>query len=395
MPDFPTVYHALILAGLVVCLASVVANLATFRGLRSAPKIEGEAPLVSILVPARNEERSIGACAGSLLAQDCPNFELIVLDDHSDDETGRILEELGLREDSPRARLLRGEPLPSGWVGKNWACHQLSRVARGEYLFFTDADTTHAPGTVAALVAMSRAERASLVSAWPRLLTETWSEKLIIPMILLIGLVLYPHWLVTLLQRSGAAHRLPRKLLRAFGAANGQSIFFTREAYDRIGGHAALRDHLVEDVALGREVAARMGEGMRLINCEAIGFSTCRMYRCFDEVWEGFTKNIRPAFERSVIGFMFIGAMQLCLFLLPFAQLFLPLAPKRLVLAEIALIYLIRALLTARFRTSWLGCFLHPIGHALALAIGLNSWRRSAGKGVSWKGRTYAHTPPA
>ncbi len=383
-------FHVVVIAILVWSLAMVLANLSCFDGLREAEPFGPDAPLVSILVPARNEALNIAACAGSLLAQDYPNTELLVLDDHSDDATSDILRGLGVSESGERARCIRGEALPPGWCGKNWACDQLARAARGKFLFFTDADTAHAPGTVSAAVAYAERTRAGLVSAWPRLLTVTWGEKLIIPMIVLLGMILYPHWLVLILQRRPAwAARLPTRYRRMFGAANGQFMFFTRECYDTIGGHAALRDHVVEDVALGRAVAARMHEGMRLRNCESLQFSTVRMYRSVGEVWEGFTKNLRAAFEESLASFLMIGATQLCCFLLPFVLLMLPVPGKRFIVAEVALVYLIRIILTARFRTSWLGCALHPIGHALALAIGVNSWRRSAGGGVTWKGRNY------
>ncbi|MDB6155465.1 MAG: hypothetical protein JWL90_3918 [Chthoniobacteraceae bacterium] len=391
MPELLLIYQILILAGLVFSLLTVLANLATFKGLRAAPEFGPDAPLVSILVPARNEARNIKPCAASLLLQTYPNWELIVLDDHSEDGTGQILRELGLRPDDSRRHLIEGAPLPAGWTGKNWACHQLAEQARGEYLFFTDADTVHAPGTITAMVAHARLTNASLVSAWPRLLTETWSEKLIIPMILILGMVLYPHWLLTLLQKTGLGARLPRSVARSLGAANGQSLFFKRAVYETIGGHSAVRNHLVEDVALGREITARLNQGMRLENCEAVNFSTCRMYRCFEEVWEGFTKNMRPAFERSVSAFLFVGAMQFCLFFVPFIVIGGAGELGGIVGMEVGLIYLIRLLLAIRFKTSFLGALLHPFGHALALAIGLNSWRRSAGAGVSWKGRTYQH----
>jgi chlorobactene glucosyltransferase len=368
-------YHIAVLAGLMLALLSVLMNMATFGSLRpAAPPPPDEAPLVSILVPARNEAR---------------NIELIVLDDHSEDGTGEIVRRLGLGDTGSR-RVLTGEPLPTGWTGKGWACHQLSLAARGHYLFFTDADTTHAPGTVSASVVAVRDSGAALLSAWPRLITATWSEKLVIPMVLLLGMIIYPHWLVLLLQRfPSIAALLPATAQRMLGAANGQFIFFTRAAYDRIGGHAALRDHLVEDVALGRAVASRMGEGMRLLNCDALRFSTCRMYRSFPEVWEGFTKNLRAAFENSLAGFLFIGATQVCGFLLPFVFVFVPGPAWPLVVAQIGIIYMIRVILTLRFQTSWLGALLHPVGEALSLAIGLNSWRRLATKGVTWKGRTY------
>jgi chlorobactene glucosyltransferase len=369
----------------------VLANVACFHGLRPAtPPAAEDAPLVSILVPARNEALNIEACVGSLLVQDYPRYELIVLDDHSDDGTGDIVRRLGLREEGDR-RVISGEPLPAGWTGKGWACHQLSLAARGEYLFFADADTTHAPGTVSATVAAARTYRADLVSAWPRLVTVTLGEQLVIPMILVLGMCIYPHWLVLLLQKHPhLAARLPTFIRKGLGAANGQFMFFSRPGYIRIGGHAGLHDHLVEDVALGRAVAEHMGEGMRLLNCESLDFSTCRMYRSFSETWEGFTKNMRAAFEDSLAGFLFIGTTHCCGFLLPFIFLFTCQEVARpLVITQIAIIYLIRVVLTLRFRTSWLGCLLHPVGEVLSLSIGLNSWRRMASKGVQWKGRVY------
>jgi chlorobactene glucosyltransferase len=390
MDSVALLYHLLVLLGLLLALATVLANLACFRGLRPAtPPVKEEAPLVSILVPARNEALNIEACAGSLMVQDYPNYELIVLDDHSEDGTGEILRRLGLGEEGGR-RVITGAPLPAGWTGKGWACHQLSQAARGEYLFFTDADTAHAPGTVSAAVAMAQASGAALLSAWPRLITVTLGEQLIIPMILLVGLSGYPHWLVTLLQRHPhLAARLPAFARHTLGAANGQFMFFTRAGYERIGGHAALHDHLVEDVALGRAVAAKMGEGMRLLNCESLDFSTCRMYRSFGETWEGFTKNMRAAFEDSLAGFLLLGSLQCVCFLMPFVFLCFAHVWRPLILAQIAVIYLIRIGLTVRFRTSWLGCLLHPVGEILGLGIGLNSWRRLASKGVQWKGRIY------
>jgi chlorobactene glucosyltransferase len=390
MDSLILLYHTLVLFGLLFALAGVLVNVASFGSLRPvAPPPKEDAPRVSVLVPARNEARNIEPCVASLLAQDYPNYELIVLDDHSDDGTGDLVRELGLDAKGDR-RVISGAALPAGWTGKGWACHQLSLAASGDFLFFTDADTTHAPGTVSAAVAAVREYRADLLSAWPRLITRTLGEKLVVPMILLLGLVMYPHWLVLLLQKfPHLAAKLPLYVRRALGAANGQFIFFTRAGYERIGGHAALHDHLVEDVALGRAVAMRMGEGMRLLNCDSLSFSTCRMYRSFGEVWEGFTKNMRAAFEDSLAAFLAIGTMQFCGFLLPFFLVWLPGPARPLVLMQIGVIYLIRIILTLRYRTSWIGWLLHPLGEALGLAIGLNSWRRLGKKGVSWKGRIY------
>ncbi|MEO7317425.1 MAG: glycosyltransferase, partial [Chthoniobacteraceae bacterium] len=137
------IYHGVVLALLVWSLVMVVANLTCFDGLRPAEPFGPDVPLVSILVPARNEALNIAACAGSLLAQDYPNCELLVLDDHSEDGTPEILRGLGVSESGERARVLCGAELPEGWTGKGWACHQLAQAARGKFLFFADADTAH------------------------------------------------------------------------------------------------------------------------------------------------------------------------------------------------------------------------------------------------------------
>ena len=386
-----TVYQWLIVGALVIILANILANFRAFDGLRRAEPPE-DPPLVSILVPARNEERSIAECAGSLLAQDYPNCEVIVLDDHSDDGTGAIVERLfsDAMKERPNltTTLITGEPLPAGWTGKNWACHQLSQAARGEFLFFTDADTAHAPGTVTAAVAYALRNRAGLLSAWPRLVTVTPGEKLIVPVIVLIGLAFCPLWLQRWVQEK--PERAAGHDVRGMGVANGQFMFFTRRAYMRVGGHEAVCAHVVEDVTLGREVAALMPEGERLFNCDALDFSTVRMYRSFGETWEGFTKNIRAAFDDRGILFWMFGCAQAAIFFWPFVAVFLVPAPLRWIVGlQIGIIFLIRFLLAVRFRTSWFGAVLHPIGVLLMMLIGLNSWRLSIGRGVVWKGRTY------
>jgi len=351
----------------------------------------GDAPMVSILVPARNEALRIAPCAVSLARQRYPHYEVIILDDHSTDGTGALVETLGYREepDAP-LRLVRGEPLPSGWTGKGWACHQLARVARGEYLLFVDADTEHRPEMLASAMALALETRADLLSAWPRVLAHTWSEKLVLPMIHLT-LAFYPHALWQRLQAVPAmAARLPAPLRRAFGGANGQFLLFRKESYWRIGGHEAQKQHMVEDVALGRAVAMRAGEGMRLINCDGVPLSSVRMYTCLAEVWEGLTKNARAAFEGALPLFLLFGLGLTMVFLLPFVWVWcLSGTASWLAAAQIAVILGIRARLAARFRTSWLSVAFHPVAQLLTTAIALNSWRRSAGEGVTWKGRLY------
>ena len=387
------ILHAIILGILGVSLLGLGVNLLFFRSLAgAAPVSKGR---VSILVPARNEERSIGECVSSLLAQDYPDFELLVLDDASSDRTAAIAR--GLIAAHPMHRLLAGAPLPEGWTGKNWACHQLSQAATGHWLLFTDADTVHSPGALSAAVSMASSARADLLSAWPRLITLTLGEKLVIPVLHILAICWFPIAFLQFLQtRPRLASRIPSRLLRAWGGANGQFMLFSRAAYLRIGGHDAVRDHIVEDVALGREIARRIPDGMRLVNCDASRLIDCRMYRSFREVCDGFTKNVRAAFEGDLVTWYLAGGLQFTAFFLPFLLLLLFPSQLRPALLEVALIYTLRAILAMRMRTSWVGCILHPIGHLLAMAIGVRSWISTAGSGVQWKGRTYrpSYPPP-
>ncbi len=407
----PAVYHGFVGVFLLYVGAQTLLNLRVFRAPRPRRfENDEDAPRVSILVPARDEAHRIGPCVASLLAQGYPpaRYELLVLDDHSRDDTANVVRELGLSDRDEanaslagRRVLLRGEPLPAGWTGKAWACHQLALAAArdSDFLLFTDADTTHAPSALAATVGHALETDAGLLSAWPRQRTGTWSERLVIPLVYLLILGLLPLALLDFFQRRPHwARRSPARLLRALGAGNGQFLLFRREVYTRVGGHAAVRDHLVEDVALGRAVSARLGRepGMNVINCDGSGLVTCRMYESFPELWEGFTKNMRAAFDDAHLAFWISGLVQGSVFVLPFLLAACPPLTGRwwpCALAEAGFIYALRAGFALRFRTSWRSVLLHPFGYALTLAIALNSWRLSARRGVSWKGRVYRLQP--
>lgn len=396
--SFALIFHAVIVFVLLQTLASIFVNLFLFCRPRRIATLPGSAPLVSILVPARNEETRLPRCLDSLLAQTHPNFEIIVLDDNSSDGTSRVALERGFSTGAaaPR-RILQGSALPSGWTGKAWACHQLAQAARGEYLLFTDADTRHAPDCLTSAYTLAAEERADLLSAWPHQITKTWSERLVIPLIGLLILGFMPHLFLWLPQRYPAlSRRVPRSWLWGLGGANGQFLLFRRTAYDAIGGHESVRDHLVEDVALGRRITQRIPDGLRLINCDGSAIVNCRMYENFAGVWEGFSKNLRAAFDERLGMFVSFGLLQLVCFVGPFLLIALPgwLGPWwKIALLEVALIYLIRIVLTLRLGTSWLSCVLQPFALLFALAIGLNSWRLSRSKGVQWKGRTYTMAP--
>lgn len=393
-------YHLAVSAFLLLVTVQIGLNWRLFAAPRRRSWEKEDAPLVSVLVPARNEARRILPCLLSLVAQDYPNYEIIVLDDHSEDDTARVVMHFGFtREPGASRRLVEGNRLPDGWTGKSWACHQLATEARGDYLVFTDADTVHEAAALGAFVGHALKTRAALLSAWPWQITGTWSEQAVIPLVYVLLLGALPHYLLRRLQRRPEyARGASRASLETLGAANGQFMMFRRDAYETIGGHAAVRDHLVEDVALGRLVAARTGEGLRLINCDGSRLVHCRMYTSFLEVWEGFTKNLRAAFADSAVSFWVFGLLQFCGLLVPFVFAAWPKLSGKwwwIPVAQVVWIYGLRLALAMRFRTSLLGAWLHPVGQALSLLIGLNSWRLSTRQGVTWKGRRYRMSQPA
>jgi chlorobactene glucosyltransferase len=357
--------------------------------------VTDEKPLVSILIPARNEEDRIGPCLRSLVAQTYPATEVILLDDQSEDGTLAVAAACGLGpEPIDRFRWRQGAPLPEGWTGKAWACHQLSELAKGKYLLFTDADTQHHPTAVAAAVDAAIRYRADLLTAWPRQDTGTWAEKAFIPLMFVGACTYLPHWLLGWAQASlGVARLLGPKGTRGLGSAIGQFLLFRREAYFELGGHKAVRSHLVEDVALGRLVAGETAKGRRLVSCDGTDLVRCRMYSSVGELWEGFTKNLWPVFENGHFVFWLLVLGQVVFFLLPFALL--PFDRSGWVLGLVLAIFMFRALLAWRFHNGLWTVLLHPIGYLLGLIIALNSYFHGRVDGVSWKGRRYAVDPKA
>lgn len=385
------VIHGVILLALLFGIVTLLANLRVFDSLPEPPAtVPVSWPWITVCVPARNEAVNIAACVESLLAQQYPGYDLLVVDDHSEDQTAAILEAIAAASPKP-IRVLRGRPLPDGWTGKNWACHQMSGLAKGEYLLFTDADTIHEPGMLAALVAHATARRADLVSAWPRLVTVTLGERLVVPMVAFASLAFFPIWCGELAQRwRWLADHTPPEHRRRMGAATGQCLFFSRSAYDRIGGHDAVRGEILEDLALGRQVTSRVHEGMRLVNCDGGELFRCRMYRSFAEVWLGFGKNVRAAVDFGPLGFFLVGAAQTAMFLLPFGLLAVGGSWRAIAAVEVGAILAMRAAVAWRLRTDWTSVILHPVCQTLCLAIGAHSWWMSSRAGVPWKGRTYA-----
>jgi chlorobactene glucosyltransferase len=357
-------------------MANAVSNLRLLRRLGEFP-LPGQMPRASILVPARNEEATIGACVRSLLGQEYPDFEVLVLDDNSEDRTGEALAHLAAAQ--PRLRILQGQGLPEGWVGKNWACHQLSRAARGDFLLFSDADTQHHPQALRDAVAALLAEDADLLTAFPQQEVITWSERLLVPVLT---------WSFVLFLPLRLAYRSHRPGL---SVAIGQFMLFRRQAYQEIGGHEAIRQEVVDDLALGRRIKAhslrwRLVDGSTRIRC--------RMYRGFQEVFQGISKSLFPGFQHNASLFALSLAWVAFLALQPLAVLILRLvgAPISnlslgLAAATVGASILLGGISYPRFDFPSYLMFLYPVTAIVTIGIAVCSLVLAYLGRYTWKGR--------
>jgi chlorobactene glucosyltransferase len=233
-------------------------------------------PLLSIIVPARNEERTIASCVRSILASSYPALELLVVNDHSTDATVRVA--LDAAGNDPRVRVLDAPPLADGWFGKQWACAHGAAAARGAVLCFTDADTTHGPELHTRAVNALRARKADLLSvAGAQEMRSFWER------------VVQPHVIAMLLLRFGGTAGVNRSTRAADKVANGQFLVFRRAAYDAVGGHAAVRAKVAEDLALAQRTFA-LGYTYRLLM--GVDHLSTRMYASLGALVRGWRKNI-------------------------------------------------------------------------------------------------------
>jgi len=373
-------YHVIIAIGLVTFALNLTLNLRSLKTPRRDSKIPQPPPFVSVLIPARDEEANIEACLESLRKQDYPNFEIIVLDDNSIDNTANIVEQIAAKDN--RIQLIRGDPLPEGWAGKPFACYQLAKKARGSWLLFTDADTTHVPHMLRGVLALALKFRPSLLSGFPRQLATSLPQKVAIPVLYFVILSWLPLWWF---QRSEE----PKPSL-----AIGQFLLFPREEYWRIGGHKAVKARILEDVWLGVEVTRHGG---RHIAVDLSPVVSCNMYRSVGVMWEGFIKwiySVAALSSAMLVGLIVAGYI---FFLAPFYslwnELFVVAAPtdwRAIVIFQVAMILVMRWLADNHFREPVVSTFLHPVGFSfLILASLYAASRRVVGAGICWKKRLY------
>jgi chlorobactene glucosyltransferase len=380
-------YFRVILAA----LPWIVPPIVTFSRLRRSRSLDAEAdappqnpPMVSVIVPARNEAGNIERCIRSILSTTYPRLELLVIDDSSTDDTADVARKAA--NGDPRARIVSNAPLPEGWFGKQWACSTGAKIARGDILQFTDADTVHSPDLVVRSVNAIERTRADLFSVAGRQELGGFWERVIQPQIFSI-----------LSMRYGGTESVNESPRISDKIANGQCIFVRRTAYDAVGGHASVRTSVAEDLMLAQKFFAARKQVVLMLGVNQL---STRMYASLRDIIAGWRKNV------------FAGGLDA----VPFGRIGRTLFPLALLLPPVMELFPVVVLLFSPFVSStpailwwsviasaatlgwWVAVYIaigenplyalaYPIGALVILYIFLTAVIR--GRRVSWKGRTY------
>ncbi len=379
MPDvsFITIVALITLAALpVFALGLSALNLLVWPRGKTSARFDGE---LSVLIPARNEQANIEQCVRAIFEAGDPISEVVVYEDCSTDETPQILERLA--GEFPKLRVLKGQPLPAGWIGKPHACARLAEASRGDVLLMLDADTFLKPGAINRLAFVQTRYDAAMVSALPEQLTGSFFERLILPLLHLS----YTCWLpLPLIWKSHD----PR-----FLAVNGQVMLIQRAALEEVGGFESVRAEIVDDMAIARRFKE---EKKRVVFADGFEIAACRMYRSGREVWEGFSKNIFEGMGASALVLCFVVFLYLSTFVVPYvAATSLALSGQTAgiwwwtALAGVGANLVLRAMMALRFRQPLEGILLHPVAVLGLISIALNSFRWSRQNTVHWSGRSY------
>jgi chlorobactene glucosyltransferase len=371
-------YNLLITAILFVLLIICIWNLFVICKKNFLPP--ENLPFVSVLVPARNEEINISNVLTSLLEQEYPNYEIIVLNDSSEDRTGEII--AGLKTKYPQLRVLNGKSLEEGWTGKCFACRQLYEASKGEYIIFTDADTIHNKNSISGSVNIAMGTGADMLTLFPEMTMKTLSEKIAMPMLFFTIMLLLPMYFID------------KKGFVKFSVGIGPFMMFRRSAYETIGTHESVRSAIVEDVWLGRKIKEH---NLKLVAADGSDLLSVRMYRSAKDIWNGFSKNIFAGLNYSSFSLFAMILMYLLLFFVPFilfaGQLSLQFSSRDVLILtgfQVLMLYLARFLIAHRFRLGYLSAILHPLGALIVPVIAFNSWIWiKFRQGTNWKGRVY------
>ncbi|ULQ58756.1 glycosyltransferase family 2 protein [Brucepastera parasyntrophica] len=339
------------------------------------PATRTDGPLVSVLIPARNEEQLIEACLNSLLNQNYLNYEILVLDDNSSDGTMAILKRMA--SEHSRIRVFKGEPLHADWYGKPFALQQLSAHAKGEILIFTDADTIHQPTSISWAVSNMDELKADFVSGYIGQDVRTFGEKMTVPLMYLLTGFIVPLFLNRLSKAS------------VFSTAVGQYIAVKSDVFKKNGGYEAVKKKTSEDIYLARYIKSL---GYKTMFLDISNQVCCRMYSGYTNAVHGIGKNIFDFFNKNSL-VLFIAVIAVFLFLLcPFPLLFYFLItgnPYTIPLIIVNILYTLDWLMLFIDRKiTWYYALLWPLLFINLLYMAGWSWFRTvSGKGFVWKER--------
>ncbi|WP_299288262.1 glycosyltransferase [uncultured Mucilaginibacter sp.] len=322
--------------------------------------------LVSILIPARDEEKNILTLLQSIDGQDYQNIEVIVLDDHSSDETYNLCN--GFAQKHSFFKVIKGKPLPNGWLGKNYACYQLAQQAKGKYLLFLDADEEVENGLINSSVYRTKVHRLALLSLFTNQVMVTLGEKSVVPLMHYMLLNLLPLRLIYLSKNP------------AFAAASGQFMFFEAEKYHQYQWHEKVKNQVVEDVEIMKQVKQNRLKGEGLL---ANGFIRCRMYNGYQDAVNGFSKNFLAPFNYSIVTFLLY-----LVFLIGGPVLVGLTLNLQLFLMMLSLIVLTRIMISlSSGQNAVYNVLLHPLQMVSLIVVAYLSITKHLTKTVTWKGR--------
>ena len=337
-------------------------------------------PILSIMIPARNEEINIRQCLESVLncRTDSIDIEVLVMNDHSEDRTVAEIQQVIQQDD--RVRLFHSDPLPEGWMGKSYACHQLVQHAQGNWWLFIDADVRLEVEGLEAAMVTACSQGKGLISGFPRMETGTWLEKILVPM---MSFVIAYHLPIMMVRRSRSPF---------FVAVTGAWLMIHPDSYARSGGHEGISTQIVEDMELARAVK-RIGDPVTLANVQH--YTSARMYRNAGQVWEGYKKNIFVGAGRSPLLAIGISIYYALLFILPVITLIYSLCTLDTMLIGWSLLSILIGMISKSIidvyhgKPIWMGIYM-PVSAACLIGIMMDSWRAGAnGTGYNWKGRNY------
>lgn len=344
-------------------------NLFTAPVIKPAEEIGISNPLISVLIPARNEENNIGKCLGHLVNQSYHNLEILVLDDQSTDNTAQIVKSFS--DKYRQIKLINGSILPKGWLGKNWACHQLSQQANGEYFLFIDSDVELKEKSVSSIMKETDESEAKMISVFSTQIIKSFGEWIIVPLM---------NWLLLAF--------LPLRLVyssrnKSLVAANGQFMFWDRNTYLEINGHQSVKEKVVEDMEFARICKSKNIKIKTMLGGDLI---YCRMYNDLPQSIKGFSKNFYPGFNVNSITFLIMISFFFIIFMLPFMGVLY----NSIFIIPVIIIILTRVFISVISKQSaFINVLLHPLQMLFMLFIGIKSVFNSKVGKVEWKGRQF------